>query len=166
MRNYVIIRPTGRLRNSLSNLALVRGSPNIIHSTEIGIFRCKVAFYTNRSELSQRKTSFGFGNKIDFTRTVSCSPPPTRYNSKSFVEESKNLGKTFGTSRDYTPGRSYMMPQLNTPGPSDVIDLLFSTMERNCCQTVPHTACYQGERTSWRVRKAIILTQDLLPTVS
>lgn len=97
---------------------------------------------------------------------MSCSPPPTRYNSKSFVEESKNLGKTFGTSRDYTPGRSYMMPQLNTPGPSDVIDLLFSTMERNCCQTVPHTACYQGERTSWRVRKAIILTQDLLPTVS
>lgn len=55
------------------------------YNPEYSLFycRCKIAFYTNDSQLSHRKTSFGYGLKTDFTKTLTCSPPATKYNVKS-----------------------------------------------------------------------------------
>ncbi len=62
-------------------------------------FRCPNAFYTFDSQLSHRKAGFGYGKKYDFTVPTSVSPPSTKYNSKSFVDDSKKRGLTFGLSR-------------------------------------------------------------------
>lgn len=91
-------------------------------------FRCPNAFYSFDSQLSHRKTSFGYGNKYDFTQTTTVSPPSTKYKSKSFVDDSKKNGKTFGISRDLSPDRSYLIPQLHkNPGPGKVfISFIYS----------------------------------------
>lgn len=90
------------------------------------IFRCPNAFYSYDSQLSNRKTSFGYGKKFDFSQIISVSPPSTKYESKSFLDESKKKGKSFGLGRDYSPDRSYLMPQLHkNPGPGKVILNLF-----------------------------------------
>lgn len=60
---------------------------------------CPNAFYTFDSQLSNRKASFGYGNKSDFTRTLTVSPPATKYEIKSFLDESKDKGKSFGLTR-------------------------------------------------------------------
>lgn len=96
--------------------------PNVslhpIHSITFLIIRCKNAFYSYDSQLSNRKTSLGYGHKSDFTKTLTCSPASTKYGHKSLFEESKNRGKSFGLSRDQSPDRSYLIPQLNkVPGP-------------------------------------------------
>lgn len=80
-----------------------------------------MAFYCNGSELSQRKTTFGYGQKTDFSKPITCSPPSTRYLSKSSFDEYSKKGKTFGLSRELLPDRSYFIPQLyNVPGPGHV----------------------------------------------
>jgi hypothetical protein len=61
--------------------------------------RCPNAFYTFDSQLSHRKTGFGYGKKYDFTQLTSVSPPSTKYSSKSFVDDSKKNGLSFGLSR-------------------------------------------------------------------
>jgi hypothetical protein len=77
-----------------------------------------LAFYANDSQLSQRKTSFGYGDKVDFTKTLTCSPPSTKYVPKSVFEENKDKGNKFGVNRDQSPDRSYLIPQLHkVPGP-------------------------------------------------
>lgn len=60
------------------------------------IFRCKIAFYTNDSQLSKRKAAFGYGNKSDFTKDLTASPASTKYIHKSLFEENKSKGKSFG----------------------------------------------------------------------
>jgi hypothetical protein len=50
---------------------------------------CPNAFYSFDSQLSNRKASFGYGNKSDFTRTLTVSPPVTKYEIKTFLDESK-----------------------------------------------------------------------------
>ena len=73
------------------------------------------------SHLSNRKTSFGYGSKFDFTKPLTVSPPATKYNQKSFCDDSKKNGLTFGLSRDGSPDRSYLIPQLHkNPGPGKV----------------------------------------------
>jgi hypothetical protein len=79
-------------------------------------------FYTYDSQLSNRKSSFGYGNKYDFTQTLTVSPPVNTYNLKTFVEETKSKGKSFGTARDKLPDNSYLIPQMHKiPGPGAVI---------------------------------------------
>ena len=60
---------------------------------------CPNAFYTVDSQLSNRKASFGYGNKSDFTRTLTVSPPVTKYEIKTFLDLSKDKGKSFGLTR-------------------------------------------------------------------
>lgn len=86
------------------------------------LLRCKVAFYSNDSRLSNRKTSFGCGNKYDFTKDRTHSPAATKYLIKSVFEESKGRGRSFGLSRELSPDQSYLVPQLQkVPGPGQVI---------------------------------------------
>lgn len=74
------------------------------------------------SQLSKRGASFGSGKKSDFTKTFTCSPPSTLYMYKSVFEEGKTRGKSFGGSRERSPDRSYLVPQLHkNPGPGNVI---------------------------------------------
>lgn len=87
----------------------------------LAYLRCKIAFYCNDSQLSHRKTSFGFGQKADFTKPITCSPPSTKYNIKSDFDAQREKGKSFGLSRDSSPDRSYLVPQLHKmPGPGQV----------------------------------------------
>jgi hypothetical protein len=84
------------------------------------MFRCKLAFYTCDSQLSQRKASIGYGRKHEFSDNMPVSPPVTAYKQQSMFEENKNKkkGKSFGLSRDQIPDRSYLIPQLHKmPGP-------------------------------------------------
>ena len=81
--------------------------------------------YSNQSELSRRKAAFGYGDKSDFTKPQTVSPASTKYNHKSFCDDSKNKGKSIGLSRDKIPDRSYLIPQMQRiPGPGNVIYLL------------------------------------------
>jgi hypothetical protein len=50
---------------------------------------CPNAFYSFDSQLSNRKAAFGYGNKSDFTKTLTASPPVTKYGLKTFLDESK-----------------------------------------------------------------------------
>ena len=90
--------------------------------------RCKVAFYSNDSQLSNRKASLGYGTKHDFTKDLTASPGATKYNIRSIFDENKTRGKSFGLSRELSPDRSYLVPQLNkVPGPGQVKYMLLST---------------------------------------
>lgn len=90
-------------------------------------FRCKVAFYSNDSQLSQRKASFGYGKKYDFTEDLTSSPGSTQYKHVSIFDESKKKGITFGLDRDSSPERSYITQQIiRYPGPGHVLSNLFS----------------------------------------
>ena len=80
-----------------------------------------MAFYSNDSQLSNRKASLGYGPKSDFTKDLTASPGATKYNIRSVLDQSKNRGKSFGLSRELSPDRSYFVPQLQKiPGPGQV----------------------------------------------
>lgn len=90
---------------------------------------CPNAFYTYDSQLSNRKASFGYGNKSDFTRTLTVSPPVTKYEIKTFLDESKEKGKSFGLTREKLPDNSYLVPQLQkVPGPG-LVSILICSMK-------------------------------------
>lgn len=91
-----------------------------IQSNSHFIVRCKNAFYVYDSQLSPRNTSIGHAKRSDFTQPLNCSPGSTKYSIKSIFDESKDRGKSFGVSRDKSPDRSYLIPQLHkNPGPAN-----------------------------------------------
>lgn len=57
-------------------------------------------FYTTKSSAHLRTTSFGFGDKYDFTRDASCSPPPNTYDLKDGFVKNIKKGFGFGKGRD------------------------------------------------------------------
>lgn len=81
---FEIIRVTIPVLKMHSNFLKHKDSHHTIHSILFIYFlRCKVAFYANDSQLSNRKTSFGYGTKVDFTKDLTSSPAATKYNIKS-----------------------------------------------------------------------------------
>jgi hypothetical protein len=93
---------------------------------------CPTAFYAYDSQLSDRKAGFGYGTKSDFTRTLTVSPPATKYELKTFVEDTKSKGKSFGLDRQKLPNNSYLIPQMQkVPGPGVVQSIIFSMRMRN-----------------------------------
>lgn len=82
------------------------------------------------SQLSRRKASFGYGKKSDFTKDLTASPRATLYSHKSVFDQDTSIkrGKTFGLSRERSPDRSYLIPQIHKhPGPGNVqISNIFS----------------------------------------
>lgn len=63
---------------------------------------------------------------------MTISPPATSYLIKSFVEEGKGNGKSFGTAREKISDRSYLIPQMQKiPGPGAVLICLSSMKTRN-----------------------------------
>ena len=86
-------------------------------------FRCPEAHYNHVSQLSKRKTNFGYGNKTDFTKALTVSPRSSLYEKRSFIEENKkkNRGHLFNVGREKLKDRSYLIPQLEkVPGPGQV----------------------------------------------
>jgi hypothetical protein len=52
---------------------------------------------------------------------LTSSPAATKYDLKSFVEQGKNKGKSFGLQREILPNNSYLIPQMQkVPGPGVV----------------------------------------------
>lgn len=47
---------------------------------------CPNAFYSFDSQLSNRKAGLGYGNKSDFTKDLTVSPPATKYQIKTFLD--------------------------------------------------------------------------------
>ena len=123
----VKIKPITQLPNLLLLFPKQKDFLNLILSIHYShIRRCKIAFYANDSQLSNRRASFGYGNKSDFTKTLTASPSVTTYRHKSVFTDNKNKGKTFGNTRDGSPDRSYLVPQLHkVPGPGQVSYCLY-----------------------------------------
>ena len=119
---YVKIKPITPLQNLPLLFPKQKDFLNLTHSISfLHILRCKIAFYSNNSQLSNRRASFGYGSKSDFTKTLTASPSVTTYRHKSAFTENKNKGKTFGNTREGSPDRSYFVPQLHkVPGPGQV----------------------------------------------
>ena len=60
---------------------------------------------------------------------MTVSPPVTKYQIKSFVEESRSKGKSFGLEREKLPDNSYLIPQMQkVPGPG-FVDIFLSSMK-------------------------------------
>ena len=86
-----------------------------------------MAFYAYNSQLSRRKTSLGYGKKSDFTIDLANAPPSSLYNPDNYNEHMKHKGLSFGLSRDQSPDRSYLIPQIHKhPGVGAVSLILFS----------------------------------------
>lgn len=112
---------------------------------------CPNAFYSFDSQLSTRKASFGYGKKSDFTRTLTVSPPATKYEIKSFLDESREKGKSFGTTREKLPDNSYLVPQLQkVPGPGFVLMKICSMITRNTRKGTIVSPCVPSRSTSLR----------------
>lgn len=109
---------------------------------------CPNAFYSFDSQLSNRKASFGYGKKSDFTRTLTVSPPATKYEIKSFLDESREKGKSFGTTREKLPDNSYLVPQLQkVPGPGFVLMMICSMITRNTRRETIVSLCVRNPST-------------------
>ena len=74
----------------------------------------------SKASNSNKGTSFGYGNKFDFTRTM----PNWRKEAKedpeqtTFLELSKKKGKSMALSGQTMPNNSYLIPQMQkVPGP-------------------------------------------------
>jgi len=78
---------------------------------------CNQAFYDLPSSKSTRTAGFGYGTKMDFTKSVQNNPPPNTYEIKSAFD-SKKKGKSFGLSREamHITGGSFVGDK-NSPGP-------------------------------------------------
>ena len=80
---YEIIQATTQHLKLHINFQKHNDFQHITHSNIKFYCRCKIAFYANDSQLSNRKTSFGYGQKLDFTKTSVVGPASTIYNLKS-----------------------------------------------------------------------------------
>jgi hypothetical protein len=74
---------------------------------------CPIAFYSYRSQLSNRKTSIGYGHKSDFTTDLSKAPACSLYDPNNYHEFTKSKGLTFGLNREQSPDQSYLIPQIH-----------------------------------------------------
>ena len=66
------------------------------------LLSCPSICYENAGRLSKRAAGFGFGDKSDFTKTLTSSPPVTKYNPEEIMLSTKRSSpsKTFGINRD------------------------------------------------------------------
>jgi len=78
---------------------------------------CNQAFYDLPSSKSTRTAGFGYGTKMDFTKSVQNNPPPNSYEVRGDFD-SKKKGKSFGLSRDamHITGGSFVGDK-SSPGP-------------------------------------------------
>ena len=83
----------------------------------------------------------GVGKKSDFTKSMTASPPATRYQIKNFLELSRNKGQSFGAARDKQPDNCYTVPQMQkVPGPK-VLKNKYSTSRKNRREITTITPC-------------------------
>ena len=83
---------------------------------------CPVAYYSNRSGLSNRKASIGIGEKSDYTKDLAKTPGSWHYKPNTYYEFAKQKGKSFGVARDKRKDSSYLIPQIHKhPGVGKVI---------------------------------------------
>jgi hypothetical protein len=61
---------------------------------------CNKAFYDLPEVRATRTAGFGYGTKLDFTKSSANNPPPNTYEIKSAFEGNKKRGFSFGLSRE------------------------------------------------------------------
>lgn len=81
---------------------------------------CDKAFYDLPLARSTRTAGFGYGTKLDFTKSVSSNPAPTAYELKSAFEgNNKKKGYSFGLSREAMQVTgSQFVGEKKSPGPA------------------------------------------------
>lgn len=83
---------------------------------------CPIAFYSYKSQLSERTASIGNSKKIDLNNDLSHTPPSNLYDPNTYYDFAKSKGLSFAISRDQSPDQSYLIPQIHKfPGPANVI---------------------------------------------
>lgn len=84
-----------------------------------------------KSHLSKRKADMGLGRKFDYTKDLAKAPASNLYNANNYYNALRTKGTSFGLSREHSPDRSYLIPQIHChPGPTNVLISLFSTTTR------------------------------------
>ncbi len=85
------------------------------------LFRCE-KFYTTSFDHHARTTTFGFGNKYDFSKTTRLSPPCNTYNLKSDFDATPTDRKGFGFGKGReemtATGPLVMVRRNKNPGPN------------------------------------------------
>jgi hypothetical protein len=68
---------------------------------------------------SRRAAGVGYGKKYDFSKVVASNPGPSQYKNPSVFDRNKrkNIGKTFGVSRERMAATGAMVINMNQPGP-------------------------------------------------
>jgi len=81
--------------------------------------QCDKAFYDLPEVRATRTAGFGYGTKLDFTKSSINNPPPTAYAPKSEFEPSKKKGFSFGLSREAMSATgSQFVGEKKSPGPA------------------------------------------------
>jgi len=79
---------------------------------------CSQAFYDLPDVRSSRTAGFGYGTKLDFTKSGTNNPPPNNYEIKSAFEPNKKKGFSFGLSREAMSATgSQFVGEKKSPGP-------------------------------------------------
>lgn len=126
---------------------------------------CPIAFYSYASQLSRRKSAIGTEKKFDFDTILPATPASTQYNTNSYYEFTKFKGLSFGLSREQSPDRSYLIPQIHKhPGP-DAVKIMLLSMTTRSLQKL-HLLTLSGLRRLIRLRGIchIRRLQDQEPT--
>ncbi|KAM3140000.1 hypothetical protein pb186bvf_007800 [Paramecium bursaria] len=80
---------------------------------------CQMAFYNINSYLKKSGTSFGVGQRSDFTRTKSVAPGCTKYSPQTQFGVDYNRGPGFGVSREKAKEFGHIIQGiLNNPSPN------------------------------------------------
>jgi len=82
---------------------------------------CNRPFYDVPDTKSKRHTSFGYGNKMDMSKSMAVSPPPNTYSLKSNfeAEKAKARGFSFGLGREQMQqGGAINTTRQASPGPA------------------------------------------------
>lgn len=80
---------------------------------------CEKAFYDLPAVRDTRTAGFGYGTKLDFTKSVTNNPPPNAYDIKSNFEVPKKKGFSFGLSREAMAATgSQFVGEKKSPGPA------------------------------------------------
>ena len=85
----------------------------------LDLYRCAQICYDVAPLRSKRATSIGYGKKYDFSKAVANNPSPSNYEKPSIFDKNKrkNIGKTFGVSRERMKVTGALVIKGNYPGP-------------------------------------------------
>ena len=102
------------------------------------------AFYDIGDTKTRRTTSFGYGNKQDFTKSTDKVPAPNHYANTDSMYKFGRKGITMGPGRDTVTFSGFTVKQKKVPGPG-----AYDVQSRN----LPHLKGFQMKQKSESLKK-------------